>query len=77
MGELSEKQFEHSLIGRKVVQVRDMTQAELDNQGWGGDSNPQAIVFDDGSIVFASCDSEGNDAGCLFAINGKGENVFV
>ena len=76
MGELSEKQFEHSLIGRKVVQVRDMTQAELDNQGWVGDSNPQAIVFDDGSVIFAS-DHEGNDAGSLLGVDGEGRWIRV
>ena len=77
MAKMSKKEFEHFLVGRKVIQVRDMTGKEIKAQGWYGSNSPQTIVFDDGSIVFASCDPEGNDAGCLFAINGKGESVYV
>lgn len=61
------KEAEEQLLGRKIVQVRYMSQEEADDLGWG--SRPVVIQLDDGNLVFASCDDEGNDGGALFTNN--------
>ena len=61
------------LLGRKVVEVRYLTQEEQEEMGWL--SNPLAIFFDDGSYIFAMADDEGNDGGAL--AGGKGEKDYT
>jgi hypothetical protein len=62
------------LVGKKVVGVRYMTKKEMNAEGW--DEKTEAIQFDDGSIVYASRDPEGNGPGCLFGVNKK-ERFYV
>lgn len=52
------------LVGRKVTEVRYLTDKEKETLGWYRSS--LALIFDDGSAVWASADDEGNDAGALF-----------
>ena len=54
-----------SLIGRKIVNARYMTKEEAEK--WGFDSQPIALILDDGNFIFPSKDDEGNDAGALFS----------
>ena len=61
---------EEHLLGKKVVALRYLTEAERDDFGWS--SRALVIVFDDGSFVFPSRDDEGNDAGSLFGQSGDG-----
>ena len=66
-------------VGLTVKDVRMMTKAELETEGWedyyGG--YPVAIVFDDNSIIYASSDPEGNNSGCIFGVTSKGETIIV
>jgi hypothetical protein len=66
-------------VGLKVTDVRMMTDAELNAEGWekswGG--FPVMIIFEDGSKIYASSDPEGNDSGCLFGMTSKGESIIV
>jgi len=66
-------------IGLTVVEVRMMTKLELEAEGWenyyGG--YPVALIFNDGSKIFASSDPEGNNVGCLFGMTSKGESIIV
>ena len=66
-------------IGLKVTDVRMMTNIELEAEGWenyyGG--YPVAIIFNDGSKIYASSDPEGNNAGCLFGLTSKNESIIV
>ena len=50
--------------GRKIVDVRYMTDEEQKHMNW----NSKAIVIhlDNGSLLIPSRDDEGNDAGALF-----------
>jgi hypothetical protein len=52
------------LVGKKVVNVRYLTDEERSDMDWSNSS--LVIFFDDGSYVFPSADDEGNDAGALF-----------
>lgn len=63
--------------GRTILQVRWMTQKELEREGWEGRGGVLALDLNDGGILFASCDDEGNGPGVVFAISPKGEAVRV
>lgn len=54
------------LIGKKVKGVRPLTKKELKNEGWDDNQFVSCIEFNDGTVVFASQDSEGNGPGSLF-----------
>jgi hypothetical protein len=41
-----------------------MPAAEAADLGWS--HRPAVLEFDDGTIAYAACDEEGNDAGVLF-----------
>lgn len=66
-------------VGLRVTNVRMMTSDELNNEGWdesfGG--YPVAVIFEDGSKIYASSDPEGNDSGCLFGITASGQSIVV
>jgi hypothetical protein len=64
-------------VGRTVLNVRWMTKAELKREGWEGRGGGVAIDFNDGGILFASSDDEGNGPGVMFAISPRGEAVRV
>jgi hypothetical protein len=57
------------LVGRTVVGVRYMLPAEAARLGWS--YRPAVLEFDDGTVVYAACDEEANDAGVLFAETGQ------
>jgi hypothetical protein len=67
-------------LGVKLVDVRNMTQKEIDNEGWdyySQSDNIKALVFDDGSVVYPSMDYEGNGPGAIFGykkVKGKPEH---
>lgn len=52
------------LLGRKIVEVRYLTDEEMEDIGWY--KRPLAFHLDDGTICFLSCDDEGNDGGVMF-----------
>lgn len=66
-------------IGLTVTEVRMMTKLELKAEGWenyyGG--FPVALIFNDGSKIYASSDPEGNNVGCIFGLTSKGESIIV
>ncbi len=66
------------ITGATVVRVREMTRKELEGEGWAEDRHGArtAIVFSDGSVVYASRDDEGNGPGALFGYNKKFKSRF-
>jgi len=52
------------LKGRTVMDVRYLTDDEMEDLGWYEKS--LVIFFEDDSFIFASADDEGNNAGALF-----------
>lgn len=66
-------------VGLKVTDVRELTDIELEIEGWepGYGDIPVAIIFDDGSMIYASSDPEGNGPGAIFGITKSGESLIV
>ncbi len=60
-----EKAIKARLEGRKIVEVRYLTDEEASDMGWSRAS--LAIFLDDGSNLVPMSDDEGNDAGALGA----------
>lgn len=56
------------LIGQKIVDIRQMTEEEIKEEGWddGYNSNTAVIVLSKGTILYASRDEEGNGPGVMF-----------
>ena len=52
------------LLNRTIVAVRYLDKEEADRLGWHGRS--VVLHLDNGHLVWASRDDEGNDAGVLF-----------
>jgi hypothetical protein len=57
------------LLNRKIVDVRYLSQEEADDLDWT--ERPVVIHLDDGNLIYASADDEGNGAGALFTNNQK------
>jgi hypothetical protein len=56
-----------------------MKRAELAAEGWDARpvDCPVAIVLDDGTKLFPSCDAEGNGPGALFGVDARGESFAI
>lgn len=55
------------LRGRRIVDIRVMSKDELDENGWDDFvPMPMVIQLDDGTLLYPSCDGEGNGPGVLF-----------
>ena len=56
--------------GTKIIDIRNMTNEELKNEGWDNYYSEQddikVLVFEDGTILYPSMDYEGNSPGVLF-----------
>jgi hypothetical protein len=63
------------LVGRTVVAVRYMRPSEAAELGWS--HRPAVLEFDDGTVVYAACDEEANDAGVLFVQTDGGDECCL
>ena len=52
------------LLGRTIVEVRYLTDEEMEDIGWY--SRPICFILDNGTYCTLSSDDEGNDGGVLF-----------
>lgn len=66
----------NGIVGRRIVAVRLMTPAELAHEGWPQDARAPAMVLNDGSVLYASRDYEGNGPGALFGTS-AGSSFYV
>lgn len=59
--------------------VRWMNHDELVEEGWEDNhfDDVVALEFSDGSIIYASCDPEGNAPGCLYGKKKDGVMFYV
>jgi hypothetical protein len=67
------------LKGKVVKCVREMTEAELDAEGWIASAydKPLVIEFSDGTKIYAAQDPEGNGPGTLFGVAPNGDTFYV
>jgi hypothetical protein len=63
-----------TLIGKVIVNFREMTDAEMEAEGWQG-APGYALVLDDGTVLYPSQDEEGNGPGVLFGLESDGTKV--
>lgn len=57
---------EITLIGRTIVEFRELNEQEKINLGWSGEYGGIIIILDDGTKLIPSSDDEGNSPGVLF-----------
>ena len=60
-----------------IKKLRYLNQAELAREGWDSRQRVAALELTDGSLIYASCDPEGNDPGALFGTMPDGQTVSV
>jgi hypothetical protein len=65
----------YNLIGRKIVSVTTLSEKVLELYGW--QESPIVLVLDDGTLLFPSCDEEGNDYGVIFGIRKNGYEFML
>ena len=58
---------ENLLLGKKVLAVRFLSEAEAKMMGW--ESRPLCIYFSDGLTLIPATDEGGSDGGCLYTNN--------
>lgn len=63
------------MIGRTIVNTRLLTEVEMSALGWWGEPS-LVLELDDGSLLFASRDPEGNGPGALYGA-GPDRGVFI
>lgn len=66
------KLIDETVLGSTIVEIRTMTKAEMNKEGWTKNEIPAVIVLSSGTILYPSMDTEGNDAGALFGVNPDG-----
>jgi hypothetical protein len=64
-----QKQAVGLLKGRTIVNVQWMTEENAKEIGWR--NRPLLMVLDNGTIVHAQADDEGNDGGALYVDTNK------
>ena len=57
------------LKGRTIIKVQWMTKENAEQFDWH--SRPLLMVLDNGTIMYAQTDDEGNDGGALYIDTGK------
>lgn len=61
---------EKPIVGQKIKAIRPMTILERKAEGWDWDGNT-VIELENGILLYASMDEEGNGPGSLFGVDGK------
>jgi hypothetical protein len=67
------------IIGQRVVAIRPLTPAEAKAEGWtlSRRGPPFVLALENGTLVYASCDAEGNRPGALFGRTPRGDMFVV
>lgn len=69
------KVAQSTLVGRKIVGVRYLSDREVERLGW----TSRSVIFelDNGCLVWPTMDDEGNDAGAIFTTDLHGHTLPV
>ena len=75
---MTKKVEQHWAVGLFIQEVRAMTDAEKEWEGWDDDNRGcrTVLVLSDGSTIYPSRDDEGNGPGTMFGQH-NGEGVYV
>ena len=66
------------LIGQKIAEIRKMTEAEAETEGWDITNQvASVIVLQNGIKIYASQDDEGNGVGTLFGSTQEGTTFYL
>jgi|TARA_R100000482_G_scaffold75321_1_gene29106 hypothetical protein len=64
-------------IGKKIKEVRYLTQKELEDEGWEYAIDPvPVLILTGGGRIYPSCDPEGNGGGMLFGTTKDGQHCY-
>lgn len=63
------------LIGKKIVDIVQITKEEMDDLGWYG--RAMKIVLENGTVIIASSDEEGNDSGSFYVFGANGDFLLL
>ena len=67
-----------NITGLKIKEVRRMTVAEAEVEGWDiEDQIAAVIILEDGTKLYAARDDEGNGIGVLVGVDKKGETFYL
>ena len=70
----------HLFVNAKALQLREMTPAEIEAEGWEvgyGNGTPIVMVLSNGVKLYPSQDYEGNGGGVWFGIDTEGESIAL
>lgn len=63
------------LIDKKIIEMRPMTDKEMEAEGW---TQPTTVlVLNNGTLLYASMDPEGNGPGYIFGTTKTGDQFGV
>ena len=69
-----------AIEGMTITELRDMTAAEIEAEGWEvryGNGTPIVMVLSNGVKLYPSQDYEGNGGGVWFGIDTEGESIAL
>ncbi|MDA0345364.1 MAG: hypothetical protein O3C54_05320 [Proteobacteria bacterium] len=69
------KEADKYLLGRKIIGTRYLTDEEVEGLGWY--NSAIVLILDDGTLIFPSCDDEGNNAGAIFGQFKNGKEITI
>lgn len=67
-----------SIEGQRIVGIREMTNEELEHEGWQAYAGQSTAVLEleSGTIIYPAADPEGNAPGAIFGID-AGDTAFA
>lgn len=64
------------IVGVRITDLRPLSDEEMAGEGWYPSrvhGRPMALVLENGVVLYAAADPEGNGPGCLFGLDALGE----
>jgi hypothetical protein len=70
---------EETIIGQKITSVRKLTPEDYEREGWDHDrfAIGAVLVLENGTVLYASRDDEGNGPGTLIGADADGTSFYV
>lgn len=65
------------MLNATIKNIRLMTEDEMLDEGWEYGQSPAVIELTDGTLIYPSCDPEGNGPGFLFGKDKSGQCFYI